>query len=287
MSEFTDTRPDWANNHICMKHNEQMVLTFYQRGPGDAPGNAWVCQSCKKEILGAEPPASESEQGEHSVESLEKEYFKRGREWEIAEFRRHLVNHASGLVLGQCWWCRESEAWLAGQAAASQPAPENKGLCEVCHHEVWILPLHAGNYADHAWHSKEGKVWHEVCSYQQQIKELQAALAHPERKEADEIVEECATIADNYGREGDRLSKEFACEMADELASRIRALKGTALAGKEADELRERVHKLADRYKRQARADCDPANGVSSLHARGRLEAEFSAALDAALGGNK
>lgn len=35
--------------------------------------------------------------------------------------------------------------------------------------------------------------------------------------------ERCAVIADNYGREGDRLSKEFACEVADEIAARIRA----------------------------------------------------------------
>jgi hypothetical protein len=32
----------------------------------------------------------------------------------------------------------------------------------------------------------------------------------------------CAKIADDYGREGDRLSKEFACETADEIAARIR-----------------------------------------------------------------
>jgi hypothetical protein len=35
--------------------------------------------------------------------------------------------------------------------------------------------------------------------------------------------EACAQVADNYGREGDRISKEYACEMADELAARIRA----------------------------------------------------------------
>lgn len=38
------------------------------------------------------------------------------------------------------------------------------------------------------------------------------------------VIERCAMVADNYGREGDRLSKEYACEMADELAARIRAL---------------------------------------------------------------
>lgn len=35
--------------------------------------------------------------------------------------------------------------------------------------------------------------------------------------------ERCAMIADDYGREGDRLGKEFACETADEIAARIRA----------------------------------------------------------------
>jgi len=32
----------------------------------------------------------------------------------------------------------------------------------------------------------------------------------------------CAQVADDYGRDG-RLSKEYACEVADELAARIRA----------------------------------------------------------------
>ena|SRR5205814_6779467 len=32
----------------------------------------------------------------------------------------------------------------------------------------------------------------------------------------------CAEIADNYGREGDRLGKEYARETADEIAARIR-----------------------------------------------------------------
>lgn len=35
--------------------------------------------------------------------------------------------------------------------------------------------------------------------------------------------EACAKIADEYGREGDRFAKEYACETADELAARIRA----------------------------------------------------------------
>jgi hypothetical protein len=34
--------------------------------------------------------------------------------------------------------------------------------------------------------------------------------------------ERCAKVAANYGREGDRLSREYACEVADEIAARIR-----------------------------------------------------------------
>jgi hypothetical protein len=39
-----------------------------------------------------------------------------------------------------------------------------------------------------------------------------------------EALEEAAGLCDGYGREGDRLYKEFACETADELSARIRAL---------------------------------------------------------------
>ena len=39
-----------------------------------------------------------------------------------------------------------------------------------------------------------------------------------------EGLEMAAALADNYGRDG-RLSKEYACETADEIAARIRALK--------------------------------------------------------------
>jgi hypothetical protein len=60
----------------------------------------------------------------------------------------------------------------------------------------------------------------------------QAALAHPERKEADEIIEACAGLLDNW---------EGAC-WKYLAAKEIRVLKGKfTLAGKEADELRERL----------------------------------------------
>ena len=38
-----------------------------------------------------------------------------------------------------------------------------------------------------------------------------------------EAIEECRQIAENYGREAERTSKEYACEVADEIASRIGA----------------------------------------------------------------
>ena len=34
----------------CEKHDEQMVLYFYER-PGSAPGNNWFCRSCREERL--------------------------------------------------------------------------------------------------------------------------------------------------------------------------------------------------------------------------------------------
>lgn len=48
-----------------------------------------------------------------------------------------------------------------------------------------------------------------------------AALLHQVRRET---IETCAKICDGYGREGDRLAREFANETADELASRMRAM---------------------------------------------------------------
>ena len=53
--------------------------------------------------------------------------------------------------------------------------------------------------------------------------DLHAALAAAEVKVWD-AYEQAAKVCDDYGREGDRLSQEYACETADELASRIRAL---------------------------------------------------------------
>ena len=48
-----------------------------------------------------------------------------------------------------------------------------------------------------------------------------ATLAGQARARA---LREAADVCDAYGREGDQLSKEYACESADELAARIRAL---------------------------------------------------------------
>jgi hypothetical protein len=50
-------------------------------------------------------------------------------------------------------------------------------------------------------------------------------------------------------------------------------------------ELRTRLEALKNKYQRMARVDCDPANGSAIAQARGRLEAEFCAALEAALSG--
>jgi hypothetical protein len=50
----------------------------------------------------------------------------------------------------------------------------------------------------------------------------EATAAITARDEA--VREQAAAICDGYGREGDRYSKEYAAETADELATRIRAL---------------------------------------------------------------
>lgn len=56
----------------------------------------------------------------------------------------------------------------------------------------------------------------------------------------------------------------------------------------ELGDLRRRMEALAAKLKRQARVDCDPANGSSEAHCRGRREAEIAdellSALDAPAG---
>jgi hypothetical protein len=162
--------------------------------------------------------------------ALEKEYFKRGREWEIAEFRRHLVNHTKELVLGQCWWCRESQAWLI-------------------------------------------------------------ALAHPERKEADEIVEAiCARI--EHQRDALKLNGHSAIEglgWADlsELVDNIRSqFKGKfTLAGKEADELRLAARALLKKLDR-VEEDTKGIFVMAHIHGQNYAGANWSEeykALEAAL----
>jgi hypothetical protein len=59
------------------------------------------------------------------------------------------------------------------------------------------------------------------------VEPLYAHPAPPIPSGRDDIIEMCAKVADDYGRDG-RLYKELACETADELAARIRALKGGA-----------------------------------------------------------
>jgi hypothetical protein len=48
----------------------------------------------------------------------------------------------------------------------------------------------------------------------------------------------------------------------------------------------EKARKLADKYNRRVRVDCDPANGSAEVQIRGRLEAEFSKQLLTALLGD-
>lgn len=62
---------------------------------------------------------------------------------------------------------------LEAALAASEPRPiERKGICDYCKKPVEV-------HANEAWHTKSDKVWHEICSYQQQIEQLTAQLAEP------------------------------------------------------------------------------------------------------------
>ena len=54
---------------------------------------------------------------------------------------------------------------------------------------------------------------------------VEAILTKVIRETVNDTLELAAKLADNYGREGDRIAKEFACETADEIAARIRQLK--------------------------------------------------------------
>ena len=77
-------------------------------------------------------------------------------------------------------------------AKAQSPAPEggkpamseSKGVCDYCHKPV-IVRLSAG--FSEAWHSKGNKVWHEVCSYQQEIERLKPAAPADADKRAEDV----------------------------------------------------------------------------------------------------
>jgi hypothetical protein len=123
-------------------------------------------------------------------------------------------------------------------------------------------------------------------AYEEYLDEARQAAASQPARSANPLVERAIRILRNEVIDRNANPEDYDSNIT-EVITTICDFAAAALAHperKEADELRMRIHKLADRYKRQARADCDPANGVSSLHARGRLEAEFSAALEAALG---
>ncbi len=75
----------------------------------------------------------------------------------------------------------------------------------------WALNI-AGGVNDLYRRGSAAFVYHRVWEF------VALAIADAETAER----RRCAEIADNYGREGDRLGKEFACETADEIAARIR-----------------------------------------------------------------
>ncbi len=57
---------------------------------------------------------------------------------------------------------------------------------------------------------------------------LEDALDQIRKPTREAALEEAAKLCDAYGREGERTAKEYACETADEIAARIRALPGSA-----------------------------------------------------------
>lgn len=47
-SQEPSAAPALSNPPKCPRHNETMVISFYDR-PGSPPGNGWVCKSCINE----------------------------------------------------------------------------------------------------------------------------------------------------------------------------------------------------------------------------------------------
>lgn len=74
------------------------------------------------------------------------------------------------------------------------------------------------------------------------------------------LVKVTATLADGS------IDNTPVCEFCAELEAREEKL----------GDLREKIRVLAEKYKRWARADCDPANGSDILQARGRSEAAIA-----------
>jgi hypothetical protein len=90
--------------------------------------------------LGSEGPAP-----------TDKESFTRGRNWEIAEYKRHLVDH-NPQIAGVCSWCRLETEWgrtIVAEAISgpvTPPAPgEELGTCDL------VSRPHPRNCCGEAW----------------------------------------------------------------------------------------------------------------------------------------
>jgi hypothetical protein len=113
---------------------------------------------------------------------------------------------------------RESDKWLKENA---DPAPEPPAVMLPIRYNVQSKFVDS-NAVTWEFQADPNGQWIEAASALQREAELTAQLTN--------AYETAAKICDNYGREGDRLAKEYACEVADEIAARIRNLKATPSA---------------------------------------------------------
>ncbi len=120
-------------------------------------------------------------------------------------------------------WCRD-QGWLS-----PEQVPIIKGLCERCKKPVTVR-------SGEAWHAKAGpdgkqeKVWHEICSYQEQLeqaKPLSCGHAKDTCFDCEHIhqgVDRCDVPCWDYGKSAFRpcFCESFKCRACAEVERRIR-----------------------------------------------------------------
>jgi rubrerythrin len=174
------------------------------------------------------------------------------------------------------------------QAAASQPEQPKPGatheyrwMCKMCGKGHCIIipdaicPPSPRSLAEAGTESSGRLLTSNQDDASSSLAGDSTSLAHPERKEADEIIEACALACKH------NVQDARDAVLLEDARRDIRALKGKfTLAGKEADELRA----LANGWRVYADSIDDGTGGVTSCSAHARIYRENAAALEAALG---